>query len=262
MERFVREWLGPLIDYDARTGPSWSPRCGSTSSAAATTTPPRDALTIHRSTLRYRLRRIRDLTGRDLGAVESRLNLHVRPCLAHPGRIGLRPRRRLHTGVNPSRRSRLVGRRRVPTSGCDGGAEKWGSRPSSRWRRRFPSRSNRSSACRRSTLRSGHGVAAVRDRLGQAADLRHRPDPTMQYHRGLRKRSWPTGCPSPAGERDGHLPGRRAAGPSRCARMIVVRSADSGSARLGWLRQSGQRARPAPAPAPAPAGRDTARGGG
>jgi sugar diacid utilization regulator len=33
------------------------------------------APTIHR-TLCYRLRRIRDLTGHDLGAVESQLNLH------------------------------------------------------------------------------------------------------------------------------------------------------------------------------------------
>jgi hypothetical protein len=30
-----------------------------------------------RSTLRYRLRRIRELTGCDLAAIESRLNLHV-----------------------------------------------------------------------------------------------------------------------------------------------------------------------------------------
>jgi len=35
------------------------------------------ALHIHRSTLRYRLRRIRELSGHDLGAVDSRLNLHV-----------------------------------------------------------------------------------------------------------------------------------------------------------------------------------------
>ena len=34
-------------------------------------------LHIHRSTLRYRLRRIRELTGYDLGAVDVRLNLHI-----------------------------------------------------------------------------------------------------------------------------------------------------------------------------------------
>ena len=32
---------------------------------------------IHRSTLRYRLRRIRELTGHELGAVDTRLNLHI-----------------------------------------------------------------------------------------------------------------------------------------------------------------------------------------
>jgi len=35
------------------------------------------SLLIHRSTLRYRLRRIRDVAGIDLTDVETRLNLHV-----------------------------------------------------------------------------------------------------------------------------------------------------------------------------------------
>jgi len=74
---FVREWLGPLIDYDAANRSElvatlWQYyECGGNYDATA------HALTIHRSTLRYRLGRIRDLTGHDLGAVESRLNLHV-----------------------------------------------------------------------------------------------------------------------------------------------------------------------------------------
>ena len=36
-----------------------------------------NALIIHRSTLRYRLGRIREVTGRDLTDPDSRLNLHV-----------------------------------------------------------------------------------------------------------------------------------------------------------------------------------------
>jgi len=74
---FVREWLGPLIDYDVANRSElvttlWQYyECGGNYDATAR------ALTIHRSTLRYRLRRIRELTGHDLGAVESRLNLHV-----------------------------------------------------------------------------------------------------------------------------------------------------------------------------------------
>ncbi|WP_443073119.1 helix-turn-helix domain-containing protein [Streptomyces sp. S465] len=35
------------------------------------------ALVIRRSTLRYRLRRIREIGGSDLADVDSRLNLHV-----------------------------------------------------------------------------------------------------------------------------------------------------------------------------------------
>lgn len=35
------------------------------------------SLTIHRSTLRYRLQRIREISGRDLTDVEDRLNLQV-----------------------------------------------------------------------------------------------------------------------------------------------------------------------------------------
>ncbi len=35
------------------------------------------ALAIHRSTLRYRLQRIREIGGTDLRDVDSRLNLHV-----------------------------------------------------------------------------------------------------------------------------------------------------------------------------------------
>ncbi|WP_330479835.1 helix-turn-helix domain-containing protein [Streptomyces platensis] len=35
------------------------------------------ALAIHRSTLRYRLQRIREVSGSDLGDIDSRLNLHV-----------------------------------------------------------------------------------------------------------------------------------------------------------------------------------------
>jgi sugar diacid utilization regulator len=74
---FVREWLGPLIDYDANNRSDlvttlWQYyECGGNYDATAR------VLTIHRSTLRYRLRRIRELSGHDLGDVDSRLNLHL-----------------------------------------------------------------------------------------------------------------------------------------------------------------------------------------
>lgn len=77
VEPFVHEWLGPLLAYDAarhtnlvRTLSQYL-ECGGNYDATAA------ALLIHRSTLRYRLKRIRSITGRDLSNVDNRLNLHV-----------------------------------------------------------------------------------------------------------------------------------------------------------------------------------------
>jgi hypothetical protein len=77
IEEFVREWLGALLDYDRQRHADLVPTlgryldCGGNYDAAAT------ALTIHRSTLRYRLQRIREVSGHDLADIDSRLNLHV-----------------------------------------------------------------------------------------------------------------------------------------------------------------------------------------
>lgn len=77
VDRFLREWLGPLLDYDSthrtalvETLCQYFDRGGNYSETAA-------ALVIHRSTLRYRLQRIREISGSDLADVDSRLNLHV-----------------------------------------------------------------------------------------------------------------------------------------------------------------------------------------
>ncbi|MCW2650164.1 MAG: hypothetical protein JWR32_1140 [Mycobacterium sp.] len=74
---FVREWLGVLIDYDNSKTSELVPTLsgylesgGSYDDAAA-------ALHIHRSTLRYRLSRIGQLTGYDLRNVDTRFNLHA-----------------------------------------------------------------------------------------------------------------------------------------------------------------------------------------
>ena len=74
---YVHEWLGGLLDYDTRHGSdlvrtlSQYFECGGNYDATA------HALVIHRSTLRYRLQRIREVSGLDLREVESRLNLHL-----------------------------------------------------------------------------------------------------------------------------------------------------------------------------------------
>jgi DNA-binding PucR family transcriptional regulator len=75
--RFVQEWLGPLLDYDGErhaelveTLHQYLEHGGNYDAAAAT-------LLIHRSTLRYRLQRIHNISGLDLRDVDVRLNLHV-----------------------------------------------------------------------------------------------------------------------------------------------------------------------------------------
>ena len=77
MERFVTEWLGPLIDYDAKHGAplvltlSEYLDCGGNYDASA------KALSVHRSTLKYRLQRIRQVSGHDLGLPDVQFNLQV-----------------------------------------------------------------------------------------------------------------------------------------------------------------------------------------
>ncbi|KIF05572.1 transcriptional regulator [Streptomyces sp. RSD-27] len=77
LETFVHEWLGQLIDYDARHHAAMVETlsryfdCGGNYDETAA------SLAIHRSTLRYRLQRIREISGNDLADVEDRLNLQV-----------------------------------------------------------------------------------------------------------------------------------------------------------------------------------------
>jgi sugar diacid utilization regulator len=77
VEGFVREWLGALLDYDKSRNSelvltlSHYLECGGNYAESAAT------LHIHRSTLRYRLSRIREITGVDIRDVDNRFNLHA-----------------------------------------------------------------------------------------------------------------------------------------------------------------------------------------
>jgi hypothetical protein len=77
VRRHIREWLGALIDYDVARHTELVKtlfhylECGGKYDNTAA------ELHIHRSTLRYRLRRIHQLTGIDLNDVDCRLNLHI-----------------------------------------------------------------------------------------------------------------------------------------------------------------------------------------
>ncbi|MEA2623122.1 MAG: hypothetical protein QOH61_2032 [Chloroflexota bacterium] len=77
IEGFVRQWLGLLIDYDARKGSelvttlSAFLECGGSYDATSA------ALSLHRSTLRYRLQRLREVSGHDTTDPDTRFNLQL-----------------------------------------------------------------------------------------------------------------------------------------------------------------------------------------
>ena len=77
LERFVREWLGTLMEYDATHGAqlvltlSEYLECGGNYDATAR------ALSVHRSTLKYRLRRIREVSGHELSCPDTQFNLQL-----------------------------------------------------------------------------------------------------------------------------------------------------------------------------------------
>jgi DNA-binding PucR family transcriptional regulator len=76
LERFVGDWLGPLIRYDSvhssqlvLTLTEYLDSGGKYDASAR-------VLSVHRSTLKYRLRRIREVSGHDLGLPDTQFNLH------------------------------------------------------------------------------------------------------------------------------------------------------------------------------------------
>jgi sugar diacid utilization regulator len=77
VERYVRTWLGALMDYDARHKGtlvytlSRYLDLGGSYDATAT------AVAVHRSTLKYRLQRIREISGKDLNDPDVRFNLQL-----------------------------------------------------------------------------------------------------------------------------------------------------------------------------------------
>jgi DNA-binding PucR family transcriptional regulator len=77
VEQFVRDWLGALIDYDRTRGTDLVTTLSHYFDSAGNYDQTAASLHIHRSTLRYRIKRIRELTGHELGEVDCRLNLQV-----------------------------------------------------------------------------------------------------------------------------------------------------------------------------------------
>ncbi|MFC9641278.1 PucR family transcriptional regulator [Streptomyces mirabilis] len=74
---FVREWLGALLDYDDAHGTDLVHTLTRYFDHGGNYDETAQALAVHRSTLRYRLQRIREVSGRRLDEVDSRFNLQV-----------------------------------------------------------------------------------------------------------------------------------------------------------------------------------------
>jgi sugar diacid utilization regulator len=77
VEDFVREWLGALLDYDLTKKSQLVFTLSEHLESGGNYDESAKALHIHRSTLRYRLARIGELTGYDLRNVDTRFNLHA-----------------------------------------------------------------------------------------------------------------------------------------------------------------------------------------
>jgi len=78
IDEFIRHWLGRLLDYDAGQKRSELVEtvsryleCGRNYDRTA------HALNVHRSTLKYRLQRIREVSGHDLGDPDVCFNLQL-----------------------------------------------------------------------------------------------------------------------------------------------------------------------------------------
>lgn len=77
VDSFVRRWLGALLDYDARRGTDLVLSLSHYLDAGGRYDTAAETLAIGRSTLRYRLSRIRELSGHDLVDPDTRFQLHL-----------------------------------------------------------------------------------------------------------------------------------------------------------------------------------------
>lgn len=77
MESFVKEWLGALLDYDAVHGAQLVTTLSEYLDSGGSYDSSATALSVHRSTLKYRLRRIREVSGYDLGVPDTQFNLQL-----------------------------------------------------------------------------------------------------------------------------------------------------------------------------------------
>ncbi len=77
MQLYVRQWLGPLIDYDARRGTELVATLTAYLEQGGNYAVTSRQLSVHRNTLKYRMQRIRELSGLEPNDPDVRFNLQL-----------------------------------------------------------------------------------------------------------------------------------------------------------------------------------------
>jgi DNA-binding PucR family transcriptional regulator len=77
IERFAHEWLGPLLDYDAKRGSEMVATLTAYLEFGGSYAGTAKAIAVHRSTLKYRLQRIEEISGYNLSVPDIQFNLQV-----------------------------------------------------------------------------------------------------------------------------------------------------------------------------------------
>jgi hypothetical protein len=77
VENIVDQWLGPLLEYDEKRQTQLTRTLSVYLASGRHYEGTARSLSVHPSTLKYRLRRIRELTGHDLNEPETQFNLQV-----------------------------------------------------------------------------------------------------------------------------------------------------------------------------------------
>ncbi|MCX4095362.1 helix-turn-helix domain-containing protein [Nocardia sp. alder85J] len=75
--RFAERVLGPVVDYDRRTGAGLLETLEIFLGCAGSWRQAADRMHLHLNTVRYRIGRVEELTGRDLGRLDDRLDLFL-----------------------------------------------------------------------------------------------------------------------------------------------------------------------------------------
>jgi len=77
VDRFVQDWLSVLINYDASHGAQLVLTLSEYLERGRNYDATAKALLVHRNTLKYRLRRIREVSGHDLSCPDTQFNLQL-----------------------------------------------------------------------------------------------------------------------------------------------------------------------------------------